>query len=324
MNRKTRNILFMVAGAAISSFMVAGFTLYRAFRRELAIAYLRINTKGKLIDTPYGPIEYAEQGEGTPVLVIHGAGGGFDQGLLIGEIMLGNKNRIIAPSRFGYLGSPAPHVVSLKAQVDRFVGLLDVLGLDRVHVAGISAGGPPALTFAVEYPERTATLSLFSAISYQPPETISDAQRETNINRLVAFDFFYWLAVRFARSKVLELLGVSGQVQAQMSAQDQVRVSQILLNMLPIAPRLNGISIDQAYILQPKLPLNNITCPTMIVHARDDTLVSFANGEYSAALIPGAQFIPVDTGGHYLVGHYENLRPILIEFLARVQIPSTT
>jgi 2-hydroxy-6-oxonona-2,4-dienedioate hydrolase len=31
-------------------------------------------------DTRHGPIEYVSWGEGPPVLVVHGAGGGFDQG----------------------------------------------------------------------------------------------------------------------------------------------------------------------------------------------------------------------------------------------------
>ena len=36
---------------------------------------------GKVAETSAGPIEYADVGQGQPILSIHGAGGGFDQGL---------------------------------------------------------------------------------------------------------------------------------------------------------------------------------------------------------------------------------------------------
>jgi len=41
-------------------------------------------------------------GEGPPVLIVHGAGGGYDQGLWVARDSVGEGFRIIAPSRFGY------------------------------------------------------------------------------------------------------------------------------------------------------------------------------------------------------------------------------
>ena len=48
--------------------------------------------------------------EGPPVLVIHGAGGGFDQALHTAQ-MFGSGFQWVAPSRFGYLGTPLPGLV---------------------------------------------------------------------------------------------------------------------------------------------------------------------------------------------------------------------
>ena len=42
-------------------------------------------TLGQVVRTARGAIEYGETGQGFPVLVIHGAGGGCDQGLLAGQ-----------------------------------------------------------------------------------------------------------------------------------------------------------------------------------------------------------------------------------------------
>jgi len=80
-------------------------------------------------------------GSGPPVLVIHGAGGGYDQGLLLGETLLGQSYRLIAPSRFVYLDSPVPADHPLSAQPNAYACLLDVLALQAVPVVAISAGG---------------------------------------------------------------------------------------------------------------------------------------------------------------------------------------
>jgi pimeloyl-ACP methyl ester carboxylesterase len=78
-----------------------------------------------LADTACGPIGYAVAGEGPPVLVIHGAGGEFDQALDFAEMPLQSGFRVIAPSRFGYLRSPLAADASPEAQADAYACLLD-------------------------------------------------------------------------------------------------------------------------------------------------------------------------------------------------------
>ena len=51
---------------------------YLGYRAELGRARDSARRGGWLVDTDMGPIEYAEGGAGAPLLVIHGAGGGFD------------------------------------------------------------------------------------------------------------------------------------------------------------------------------------------------------------------------------------------------------
>ena len=63
--------------------------VYLAYVNYMTIARERIST-AQVISTAYGPIQYADVGHGTPVLVIHGAGGGFDQGLFTAKGALGD------------------------------------------------------------------------------------------------------------------------------------------------------------------------------------------------------------------------------------------
>src|SRR5689334_8548498 len=65
----------------------------------------RVAVGSDMAETARGPIDYAAVGDGPPVLV-HGAGGGFDQALDFGELPLQSGFRVIAPSRFGYLRRP--------------------------------------------------------------------------------------------------------------------------------------------------------------------------------------------------------------------------
>lgn len=71
---------------------------------QMRLAYDRIAGQSQIIAAGGERIEYLQGGAGAPVLVVHGSGGGFDQGALIAGAVIGDGFRWIAPSRFGYLG----------------------------------------------------------------------------------------------------------------------------------------------------------------------------------------------------------------------------
>jgi 2-hydroxy-6-oxonona-2,4-dienedioate hydrolase len=111
-----------------------------------------------------GDLEGGPEGGPPPVLLVHGAGGGFDMGELMAQVLLGEDDRWIAPSRFGYLGSGVPEGAGPALQAHAFAWLLDELEIDRVAVVALSAGGPSASTS----PSSTRTGSLRSPCC--PPE----------------------------------------------------------------------------------------------------------------------------------------------------------
>ena len=188
---------------------LAGTAVYLRYRNDLRAARERVATGGRVIETECGPIEYGVSGSGPPVLVLHGAGGGYDQGLLIASLGMAEDFQVIAPSRFGYLDSPIPEDSSLEAQADAYACLLDALDVDRVTVVAFSAGVPSGLHFARRYPERTAALIMASAISYIDPSKAEEREREAIINRVIGSDLIYWLGITVARSFILDLFGVS-------------------------------------------------------------------------------------------------------------------
>ena len=68
------------------------------------------------------------------MLMVHGTGGGFDQGLAFAEPLVATGRQVIAPSRFGYLRSAFPDEPTSENQSDAFVEFLDPLGIDRVPI----------------------------------------------------------------------------------------------------------------------------------------------------------------------------------------------
>ena len=114
--------------------------VYAMFARDLSAARAHLVGRSKTIETSFGTLEYAVMGAGTPMLVVHGAEGGFDQGIDVTGVLAGRGYQIIAPSRFGYLRSPMPSNATTATQADAYAQLLDRLGIDKVVVVGISAG----------------------------------------------------------------------------------------------------------------------------------------------------------------------------------------
>src|SRR5512144_1673531 len=103
MNRRSAWAAGLLAVVAILAAAVCALYL-----RDIAAARARVAAGARMVQTSCGPIQYASVGEGPPLLVVHGAGGGFDQGLDLGAPLVRKGFRIIAVSRFGYLGTPLP------------------------------------------------------------------------------------------------------------------------------------------------------------------------------------------------------------------------
>lgn len=66
----------------------------------------------------------------------------------------GSDFRLLSVSRPGFLGTPLESGKSLDEQADLFAAVLDELGIDKVAVFSISAGGLAAYTFAARHPDR--------------------------------------------------------------------------------------------------------------------------------------------------------------------------
>jgi len=289
--------------------LVAGSTwIAYQYHRDIGRARARTATGSRVISTPCGPIEYAEVGSGPVILAIHGAGGGFDQGLALAGPFATSGYRVIAMSRFGYLRTPAPSHPSIALQADAHACLLDALGVKSAAVIGVSAGAPSGLEFALRHSARCTALVL-QVPGWYPPERRSFKRlgplEALVFNQFLRSDLLFWAFTRFLPSiSDRTVLGTPSAVVAVGSPSEQHRVATILRDISPVSQRQVGLSLEgQLTVEDLSKPLESVTAPTLVISAKDDLYSTYSNAEFIARHVPHGTFIGYDTGGHMLVGH---------------------
>jgi pimeloyl-ACP methyl ester carboxylesterase len=213
--------------------------------------------------------------------------------------------RLIAPSRFGYLGSPLPIGATPAQQDDMFAALLDELAVDRTNVVGISAGTTSALQFALRHPDRVKHLVVIAGNLPGNPTAVAPPAWA----RVFYADVSLWAMKVFAPRAYLDLMGVPKHLSETGEA--AAFVDQMAESIFPMTPRGAGGVFD-AFVSNPDVndyPLEAITVPTLLVHAQDDPLTSYDTAERAAGRIPGAQLVTLPSGGHLLVGRTTSSGP---------------
>ena len=273
-----------------------------AYVRDINRAYERVRGKSTVISSAYGDIEYTEGGTEPHVLVIHGSGGGHDQGELIVQSFLDDRFHWIAPSRFGYLRSTFHDGATFDDQAHAYAALLDHLGVEKVAVVAFSHGGPSALLFAALYPERVSSLYLVSTgvVAASTGDQGQAAQKGSTLTTIYKHDWLYWGMTRLFKKQFMGLMGATDAVIAELTPGQQELVDRIIEEMNPVSPRSAGVVFDNRATL-PGDRIAAIQAPTLIFHATDDTLQPYHNAEFAAATIPGARLMRFERGGHLLM-----------------------
>jgi 2-hydroxy-6-oxonona-2,4-dienedioate hydrolase len=314
--------------ATLVALGAAAWQVHARFKRDLAQATAQAAHGSTVIATRCGPIEVQEAGQGVPLLMIHGSGGGHDQGMAWARPLVRQGVRVIAMSRFGYLRTPRPADAWPEAQADAHACLLDALGIEQAAVVGVSTGGPSAMQTAIRHPERVSALALVVPIAYKPGAVADSAppasdDKDALLLRLLGSDFLYWAGLQLARDQVFaHVLATPPTLIHAAGAQEQARVNAMAEHVLPVSMRAEGLRDDTRLgkSLTP-YPLAAIRAPTLVISARDDGFGTFAAAEYTARQIAGAKFVGYDIGGHLLVGHDARVQAEIVTLLKQAKRP---
>lgn len=256
----------------------------------------------KTIHLSYGDMSYVDKGNGDVILSVHGIFGGYDQAFDTCKDFVSGY-RILAPSRFGYLGSDILGSGTPAEQATAYVELLDKLGIDKVYLLATSAGGSIAIRFALDYPERTKGLILYC--SAMPPDTKPVKYAEyAGPPAFLCNDY-----AMFLMNPLFEpVMGMD---------------SSTIYGMLPVGERKVGVILD-ASITNPDMARNydsysieELQVPTLILHAKDDRLASYEDVEKARSRFTNCTFVSFETGGHLMEGHEGEVQRAVMEFIKK-------
>jgi pimeloyl-ACP methyl ester carboxylesterase len=300
--------LVVALGAGVA---VPAFGLFLRYRRDLKAARARLAAVERhVISTPWGVVEYAERGDGDPVFVVHGIFQTCVSGLLSVRDLVTDR-RVIAPSRFGYLGSSMPQNPTPAAQADAFAALLDALGLTQVDVMAFSAGATSALQLALRHPNRVKHLAVLVGNLPGSPTAIVQPLSVKLSNRQLPM----WALKTFAPSAMSRL--VSAVPKEFVMTVDEARfASEFIDSLFPVMR--DGYDFD-ACVSNADVNhynLEAIHVPTLIVHTKDDRLASHEASKRAAERIPGARFVSLESGGHLMLGQTRIIRDEVADFFA--------
>jgi pimeloyl-ACP methyl ester carboxylesterase len=190
-------------------------------------------------------------------------------------------------------GGPAPEVPYLLSDMSTdAIGLLDHLGVDRAHIVGASMGGMIVQTMAIEHPERVASMvSVMSmpgdmSVGQPAPEAMAVLLRTPPSDRAAYIEASADVAV-FCSKRYTDL--------------DRIRQFAAVSFDRAFYPEGVARQLAAVWASGDRSPqLRELRVPTLVLHGRDDTLITLSGAERTAELIPGADLLVLADMGHDL------------------------
>lgn len=190
-------------------------------------------------------------------------------------------------------GEPLPEVpYTLSDMAADGIGLLDHLGVDRAHIAGVSMGGMIVQTTAIEHPDRIASLtSVMSSTGdprcgaptpearealFAPPPTDRSAFIEASTRAEV------WASKRYVDHDAMKARAAADFDRAFYPQGATRQLAAIYAS----GDRSDG--------------LRGLDVPTLVIHGRDDTLITPSGGATTAELVTGSRYLLISDMGHDL------------------------
>lgn len=271
-------------------------------RKVLKDSERRLDKYGyKIINLSYGKMTYIDSGDGEAVLSVHGIFGGFDQAYESCELFK-TDYRVIAPSRFGYLGSDIYEYGSPEHQAEAYIELLDKLNIKKVFVLAASAGGTVAFRLALDYPERVKGLIFYSAAmpyDFKPdkyPEYAGPPAFMCNDYLMFLFKPMFKLMLGMDNKTVDSLLPL------------RERKAGVILDS-----KITNIDMARNY---DNYNVESLKVPAIVFQSKDDRLSDYDKSLKGASRLPECIFVSFEDGGHLLKGHDREIGDAVKKFVS--------
>lgn len=267
------------------------------------------------IRLPSDRLVYVSQaGHGEPVLLLHGFGASSWAWRFVAP-RLAEDFRVLAPDLNGFGWTERPEDFESytgEGQIEMLLGVLDTLGIERVHVAGHSYGGALALTLAHRHPERVRSLVLIAAAH----PSYLDGRRK----KIAEFEPFLSLYLR-----TLALRPRRVRHALERVFYDDEKVSREMVRGYLDRLKVEGATLAYHGLTAPRqtdrepVVFEEIEIPTFVIWGEDDTLVSLETGRSASERIAGFEGLLTlpETGHAPHEERPERVAEAMREFLAR-------
>ncbi|TAM88915.1 MAG: alpha/beta fold hydrolase, partial [Jatrophihabitans sp.] len=251
--------------------------------------------------TGRGTLRYHEEGDGPPLVLLHGSGPGVSGWQNYRGVLPAFAARyrclVLEFPGFG-VSDPAdghPMVTAPRSVLD----LLDGLGLDRAPVIGNSMGGIVAVNLAIAHPQRFAKLVTIGGVGV-PLFSPSPAE---GINRLMEFaaDPTKDRLVQWLYSMVSDRALVTEELVeerwALATAADSLATARAMYSREAFAAR--QAAADASGRPPYWSMLHRVRCPTLLTWGRDDRVSPVDSAIVPMRLIPRAELHVFPNCGHW-------------------------
>ncbi|RZL80392.1 MAG: alpha/beta fold hydrolase [Rhodococcus sp. (in: high G+C Gram-positive bacteria)] len=264
----------------------------------------------KTIDVNGIATNYHDEGEGAPVVLIHGSGPGVTAWANWRTTIpvLAKNYRVIAPDvlGFGYTERPDGVEYNSATWTDHLVGFLDALGLERVSIVGNSFGGSLALRIATEHPDRVDKLVLMGSVGV-PFEITAGLDAVWGFEPSLPAMRKLLDVFAYDRSLVNDELA-----ELRLAAATRPGVQEAFSAMFP-APRQQGV--DEMAVDEDRIAA--LDHETLIVHGRDDQVIPLSNSLRLLELIERSQLHVFGRCGHWVqIEHSVRFSRLVSQFLS--------
>jgi len=215
-----------------------------------------------------------------------------------------DANAVVAAALLEQPLPPVPYNLSDMAQ--DIVGLMDHLNIAKAHIMGASMGGMIAQVFAIEHPQRTASLVSVMSMPGEPETMQSEPEAMTALMSIPPSD----------RTGFIEHSLVYQAFQSKKYRNDALSRANAARDFdRSFYPQGSPRQMAAIYASGRRTEaLGALKTRTLVVHGNDDTLIPPSAGQRTADIIPGAEIVFVDDMGHDIP---EPLWPKIVDTITR-------
>lgn len=234
-------------------------------------------------------IPYSDQGQGTPVVFIHGLGmSGNTWGAVAEKVRaVGYRTLVYDQRGFGEASLPTqPYsIADLAADLTALLGQVQI---GRFHLVGHSLGGLVAQQFALANPDRILSLSLVCTTAHMGDRA---GRFATGIAKLAELGFDAVAAEPALKAEIERILAEGFPLGPPPFDMFRRGLEQPNPAQAMAWRAMLGFSVKEQ--------MTKFTRPTLVTHGTHDVWIPFGNGKWLGENVPGAKWLPLQDAGHF-------------------------